>query len=357
MKEREKRRLQFVAADLAVKQFQYEEYKVHQNASNIIQLADDYGFTIKAQFINISEKSVPQNVITLAMANFERELRNIWDTFINQNPLQTIGAFDEGRQKLKQLKLSNDAVWKRESEREEITAPWIIKIPYYVLCIMLDVLFNDRPISRFYFLETVARMPYFSYITALHAYETLGWWRRSTEAKRVHFAEEYNEFHHLLIMESLGGDQDWEVRFFAQHAAIVYFFVLISLWLASPTLAYNFSELIEAHAVDTYAEFAESNKELLMTMSAPSVAKQYYESPDLYIFDEFQTSQPRGTRRPMVNTLYDVFCNIRDDEKEHVKTMSQCQDPDALVKSPNTEAAIAASAIVSILLLYYKITI
>ena len=52
-------------------------------------------------------------------------------------------------------------------------------------------------------------------------------------------------------------------RFLAHHAAVVYFWVLIAMWMISPTLAYNFSELIEAHAVDTYAEFAESNKERL----------------------------------------------------------------------------------------------
>ena len=52
-------------------------------------------------------------------------------------------------------------------------------------------------------------MPYFSYINLLHFYETMGWWRRSMEARKVHFAEEWNEAHHLLIMESLGGDQAW----------------------------------------------------------------------------------------------------------------------------------------------------
>ena len=34
----------------------------------------------------------------------------------------------------------------------------------------------------------------------------------------------------------------------------------------SPFLAYNFSELIESHAVDTYTEFAEANKELLQSL-------------------------------------------------------------------------------------------
>ena len=41
-------------------------------------------------------------------------------------------------------------------------------------------------------------MPYFSYINLLHLYETLGWWRRSLDARRVHFAEEWNEAHHLV---------------------------------------------------------------------------------------------------------------------------------------------------------------
>tara|TARA_B100000787_G_scaffold168230_1_gene156594 strand:+ start:1216 stop:1395 length:180 start_codon:yes stop_codon:yes gene_type:complete len=53
----------------------------------------------------------------------------------------------------------------------------------------------------------VARIPYFGYNTMIFLYETLGWWRRSAKLKKTHFQEEWNEFHHLLIMESLGGDQ------------------------------------------------------------------------------------------------------------------------------------------------------
>lgn len=254
---------------------------------------------------------------------------------------------------MRQLKLSNDAVWRREAKREKIVAPFIIKIPYYLLCLLLDSLFHDKPIARFYFLETVARIPYYSYITMIHSYETLGWWRRSTEMKRVHFAEEYNEYHHLLIWESLGGDQEWSVRFFAQHSAIVYFFILVGLWLTSPTLAYNFSELIEMHAVDTYSEFAEANKELLQSMDAPPIAKAYYESPDLYIFDEFQTDKPRGTRRPVIRNLYDVVIEISDDESAHVSTMAACQDKAVILKSPNTEFNFVLSTALAAVLAYY----
>jgi ubiquinol oxidase len=80
-------------------------------------------------------------------------------------------------------------------------------------------------------------------------------------------------------------------------------------------------------------------------MIAPQVAKAYYESADMYVFDEFQTNRPRGSRRPRITSLYDVFCNIRDDEAEHVATMSACQDPEILLTSPNTEAALVSSAL------------
>ena len=62
---------------------------------------------------------------------------------------------------------------------------------------------------------------------------------------QVHFAEEWNELHHLMIMESLGGDQLWIDRFMAQHAAVFYYWVLIAFFAVSPSKAYLFSEMVE----------------------------------------------------------------------------------------------------------------
>lgn len=39
-----------------------------------------------------------------------------------------------------------------------------------------------------------------AFISVLHMYESFGWWRRADYMK-VHFAESWNEMHHLLIME------------------------------------------------------------------------------------------------------------------------------------------------------------
>ncbi|KXZ53636.1 hypothetical protein GPECTOR_6g553 [Gonium pectorale] len=244
---------------------------------------------------------------------------------------QLINECQEIRVKLKQLKLSNKAVWDREHAREKagkgVKTPWFIKGVYLSLCYLLDFLFDNRPVQRFWFLETVARMPYFSYITMLHLYESFGWWRAGAELRKIHFAEEWNELHHLQIMESLGGDQLWFDRFAALHAAVVYYWILVALYVFSPELAYNFSELIEYHAVDTYGEFVDANEELLKSLPPPLVAAVYYRSPDLYMFDSFQTSQSvSNPRRPTCKSLYDVFRNICDDELEHVKTMRACQD-------------------------------
>jgi hypothetical protein len=38
-------------------------------------------------------------------------------------------------------------------------------------------------------------------------------------------------------MESLGGDRLWLDRFIGVHAAIVYYWLLVMLWLFSPTYA------------------------------------------------------------------------------------------------------------------------
>lgn len=236
--------------------------------------------------------------------------------------------WQEVRSKLKKLDLDNDAVVKMEKKRVakegEIESPLWVKAPFLALCFVLDILYDHKPIQKFWVLETVARIPYFAYISILHLYESLGFWRAGAELRKIHFAEEWNEMHHLQIMESLGGDQSWFDRFVADHSAVAYYWLLILFYLISPKLAYNFMQRVELHAMDTYAVFVEANEEVLMSIPPPKVALNYYLNEDLYLFDEFQTST--SPRRPSCANLYDVFRNIRDDELEHVKTMDACQN-------------------------------
>lgn len=217
-------------------------------------------------------------------------------------------------------------------ERERVRgppteSPALMKAIFLSLCWTLDILYEGRPIQKFFVLETIARLPYFSFTAMLQLYESLGWWR-TPQLRDIHHAEEHNELHHLLIMESLGGDQNWLDRSAAQFAALSYFWVLLGTFAASPELAYNFSVLVEEHAYVTYCQFVEENEELLRRLPAPPVAIEYYRSGDLYYFDKFQTRRAKegSLRRPPCDNLFDVFSNIRDDEFEHISTMKACQD-------------------------------
>lgn len=194
-----------------------------------------------------------------------------------------------------------------------------------ILVFVINTVYANRPYPRFYVLETVARVPYFSYVSVLHLYETLGIWRKANLLK-IHFAESWNELHHLLIMESLGGANFWADRLLARAVALIYYWVIVVLYLVSPRSAYRFMELVEEHAYSSYDKFLKTETEFLKSQPAPDVAIQYYRDGDLYMFDEFQTTHKEAVRRPNVDTLYDVFVAIRDDEMEHVKTMTACQE-------------------------------
>ena len=202
---------------------------------------------------------------------------------------------------------------------------------------ILKVVYEGKPYSYFAALETIARVPYFSYTSVLHLYETLNWLRRK-EYIQIHFAESWNELHHLLIMEELGGNKAFADRFVAQHIAFFYYWIVVALYIISPAVAYDLNKHAENHAFDTYREYVQSNEAELKLLPAPRVAVEYYQSGDLHMFDAFQyhmsfpsrlmtdsAGEERPIRRPTVETLYDVFCNIRDDEAEHARTMKILQ--------------------------------
>ncbi|MBD2100192.1 plastoquinol terminal oxidase [Leptolyngbya sp. FACHB-261] len=217
----------------------------------------------------------------------------------------------------------------------------MIRFVVGVLVFVTDVLYQKRPYQRFYVLETIARVPYFAYLSVLHLYETLGYWRKA-DLLKIHFAETWNELHHLLIMESLGGSRYWVDRFLAQHLAVAYYWLVVPIYILLPRYAYYMMELIEEHAYHTYEAHLEAHGEELRTQPAPQIAIDYYRDGDLYMFEEVQTEHRAEFRRPKVDNLYDVFVNIRDDEGEHVKTMIACQEPEARLTftSPHTVVAV-----------------
>jgi len=117
------------------------------------------------------------------------------------------------------------------------------------------------------------------------------------------------------------------------------------MWIVSPTLAYNFSELIEAHAVDTYAEFVDANAELLQQLPPPAIALAYY-SPggERYVGAGAHAADASSPPPAPIRSLYDVFERIRDDEAAHVESMAGCQDGDVRARARIVELASLATA-------------
>jgi hypothetical protein len=137
----------------------------------------------------------PGNIFALGSSQFTRNLLAMIGEYNDEESNPTLTDVQRDLQcRLRGLTLNSTAIWERERARGPVVVPYVIKVPYYALCYLLDVVFEGRDaFGRFFLLETVARMPYFSYITMLHLYETLGFWRRSADIKRIHFAEEWNE--------------------------------------------------------------------------------------------------------------------------------------------------------------------
>jgi hypothetical protein len=144
----------------------------------------------------------PGNLWELGWQQFMRNVRAMRGEYEEDYDYDNTAVLTTPRQRdlqkdLMKLTLNTTAIWEREGQDPSANhddAPYIVKIPYFVLCVFLDQVFDQKYVpSRFFFLETVARMPYFSYIGMLHTYETLGFWRRSATVKRIHFAEEWNE--------------------------------------------------------------------------------------------------------------------------------------------------------------------
>lgn len=99
---------------------------------------------------------------------------------------------------------------------------FLIDSVYEIICILYPVRGNERDFARFFVLETVARVPYFAYLSVLHLRETFGE-REHGDKMRTHYAEADNELHHLLIMEALGGNKSIIDRTLAQSMAFFYY--------------------------------------------------------------------------------------------------------------------------------------
>lgn len=170
----------------------------------------DYGFvgrsdgvppTLKGGVEELANKypGPPPNLWKLGTTQFIRNLKAILGEYSDEPETLLTPQQVEMQEKLNQLTLNSTQIWEREEALGPILAPWIIKLPYLAVCYLLDVVFEHRYVPSRFFLrkwdsppvlrsllnkpgltsplfsclmfitphaiavETVARMPYFSY--------------------------------------------------------------------------------------------------------------------------------------------------------------------------------------------------
>ena len=121
---------------------------------------------------------------------------------------------------------------------------------------IIDFIYKNKPTQRFWVLETIARAPYFAFLSVLHLKESLG---LRTESHyylmKEHFSQTVNETEHLIEMERRGGSNNWNDRFIAYHLVLIYYWILVGYYFIDPISAYHLNSEIEYHATETYLDY------------------------------------------------------------------------------------------------------
>ena len=125
---------------------------------------------------------------------------------------------------------------------------------------ILDFIYSDRHLQRFWVLEVIARSPYFAFLSVLHFKESLGIKNDMTMfLMKEHFYQSINETEHLEEMEKRGGDKFWIDRFLARHLVLFYYWIMVIYYFCSPKNAYDVNIKIEEHAFNTYSKYLKHN--------------------------------------------------------------------------------------------------
>jgi ubiquinol oxidase len=204
----------------------------------------------------------------------------------------------------------------------------ILKLVVDITLFLLDQTYPNG-YRRFFVLETIARIPYISYLSILHLYQSIGK-HPSYELMNLHFHQSVNEEYHMLIMEDLGGGDHLLDRIFARSLGVLYYWINCGLYLFFPTSGYYLMELVEGHATETYTDFLQTKSSALRSIPASQIAREY-----------FFSKHARATQPPKIYkdlNMYSVFESIRDDEQVHANDMKNCTNFTSLhTKTPGVE--------------------
>ena len=121
--------------------------------------------------------SLPRSVLAMAAAD-EDDLQTSSSSTATAPAIARRSDLDKGP-----AKKMDEAIFKFNKT--------LIDTVYDIICFLYPVKGNERDFARFYVLETVARVPYFAYLSVLHLRETFGD-RESSDKMRSHYAEADN---------------------------------------------------------------------------------------------------------------------------------------------------------------------
>lgn len=133
----------------------------------IFALGEDYGFRSRSEGAPCDLNSggdlpqteiyggPPSNIVSLGIRQFIRNWEAIRGEYSDEPDTTQSDRQVVLQKKLKALTLNTTAIWELELADGPINAPLIIKLPYFVVCFLLDVVFEGKYVpSRFFLLET-----------------------------------------------------------------------------------------------------------------------------------------------------------------------------------------------------------
>lgn len=202
-------------------------------------------------------------------------------------------------------------------------------IRYFVnlTVILLNRLF-DTGQNRFYVLEEIARIPYFSYVTVIQLLQWLEL-NPSLHISKLHFKQTINETWHLIIMKELGGNKNIIDVLFAKSLGLFYYWFNIVLFLFFPKKAYYLMELVENHAQISYSEYITSNEVLLKSTKAGRYGSEYF----FAVEDQMNPTDSKKLNDSYQPTLFDVYSIILTDEVSHSTELHSLQEERKSVSS------------------------
>jgi ubiquinol oxidase len=199
---------------------------------------------------------------------------------------------------------------------------------FKLVVFVFDKFYGYQDYRRFYVLESIARVPYFAYLSVLHMYQTFGR-HPGIELLDLHYKESVNEAYHLAIMEELRGNEFWYDRWLAKLLGVAYYWATAILYLLTPSSGYYLMQQVEQEAASSYDKFIDLHKTKLVSQGLGLAAKKYYFSKRARMTPPVNKDEP---------TMLDVFKAIRDDELVHVEDMRSCEQmPSLYSEHPGVE--------------------